>query len=325
MIARKYAEDVGRLKQRPEMHMRGESRSRLFAWEGSVLQMQNLSWRRACFAGVAGLGLVTAALRAPPAWAGVSPQDGYGPDGSYQTHVEVDLYAWLPATNGTVRLGRGTDVTISQGVPTLSQLSNVLTGAFMGSALVRYGPWSGVLDIEHVGLSQTTTLAPGRFGVARSLKTDASMTRVAPGIGYQVYNGAAGPFPARLDAQVGFAWFNSGTTLDFSRSGPSGMEGGASVSGGGGLVQPWAGLRGELYPGPRWRLTLTAMVQGFGVNSGIWGWGTAFDATWAATKWLNLFGGVRALSNGNNYGPGKPVSSIRLTEFGPVIGAGLSF
>lgn len=271
------------------------------------------------------LGMVLAVLPVMAARAGVSPLDGYAPDGAYQVHVELDAYAWLPATAGNVTLGRGADVAVSQGVPSVSELANVLSGAFMGSALVRYGPWSGVLDIEHVGLSQTTALPPGRLGAARSLTTDVTMTRVAPGIGYQVYNGPLGPMPALLDAQAGFAWFGSSTTLDLNRTGLSGVERTESLSGSGGLVQPWAGLRGEVYPAPRWRLALTVMVQGFGVDGGIWGWGTEFTATWAATKWLNLFAGARALSSGDNYGADKVVRSVRLTEYGPMAGIGLTF
>ena len=275
--------------------------------------------------GCAVLGMMLAAWPLMAARAGVSPQDGFAPDGTYQTHLELDVYGWLPATAGNVSLGRGGDVAISQGVPSISELANVLTAAFMGTAMVRYGPWSAVLDIEHVGMSQTTALPSGPFGAARSLTTGTTMTRVAPGIGYQVYNGSAGPMPATLDALAGFAWFGSSATQEFNLTDPSGVARTESLSGSSGMVQPWAGLRGAIYPAPRWRLALSVMVQGFGVNGGIWGWGADFTATWAATKWLNLYAGARALSSGANYGADKPVISIRLLEYGPVLGIGVTF
>ncbi len=273
----------------------------------------------------AGLAALLVAFLAWPAQAGVSPQDGYGPDGSYQTHVELDFYGWLPGTSGNVALGRGADVSVSQGIPTVSELANVLTGAFMGTGRVRYGPWSGVLDIEYIGLSQTTGLTAIRPGVTRSLTIDSSMTRIAPGIGYQVFNQALGTIPATLDAQAGFAWFGTSTTLNLDSVGPFGTARTTSVSGSGGLVQPWMGLRGAIYPGPRWRLELGVLVQGFGVDGGIWGWGSEFAVTWAATKWLNLYAGFRALSSGQNYGGEGEIRSIRLIEYGPLLGIGFTF
>ncbi|MGH7069290.1 MAG: hypothetical protein ACREFO_04670 [Acetobacteraceae bacterium] len=80
--------------------------------------------------------------------AAVSPDDGYAPDGTYQWHFELAPYAWVPATSAHIKLGNGASVNTNAGMPSISQLRSVLTGVFMGYGLVRYGPWSGELDID---------------------------------------------------------------------------------------------------------------------------------------------------------------------------------
>ena len=167
---------------------------------------------------------------------------------------------------------------------------------------------------------------PDALGNPRSLKTGTSLVRVAPGFGYQVYNGIVGHLPTTLDGQVGFAWFASDSTLGLDRTGPLGTERVSTLSFNGTFVQPWVGIRGAIYPGPRWRLALGAIVQGFGVGgSESWGWGTDFTATWAATSWLNLFAGFHALSGGRDFADSEKVSSLRVVTFGPLVGLGFSF
>ncbi|MGE4049397.1 MAG: hypothetical protein AB7F35_31485, partial [Acetobacteraceae bacterium] len=73
----------------------------------------------------------------PPAVAGVSPRDGYAPDGSYDLRVELAPYIWVPAVSGDAKLGNGASLAFSQGIPSVSKLRNVLTGAFMGDARLR--------------------------------------------------------------------------------------------------------------------------------------------------------------------------------------------
>ena len=277
------------------------------------------------------LATMLAVLPNMPAHAEVSPQDGYGPDGAYQVHVELDGAAWIAGTRGDVKLDGGAEVPVGQGVPPLSQLANDLTGAFVGSALLRYGPWSAVLNADHVGLTRVTGLSPTAYGLSRyltlsrTLTTDSTMARVAPGIGYQVFNGLAGPLPMTLDVQAGLAWLGTSEALTLRVTAPLGYSRSIGTSGGGGLLQPWTGLRADLYPAPRWRITLGAMAQGFGVDGGVWGWGADATLTWAATRWLNLFAGFHALESEDNYPKGKAVQSVRLTELGPLFGIGLTF
>lgn len=141
----------------------------------------------ACYANVLPRGAVLAAAlflftAHAPARAEVSAQDGYGPDGTYQLHVELAPYLWLPATNARLVLGRGATQDIATGVPGISQLTNVLTGAFTGTGLVRFGPWSGELDIDYIGASQSKGLPPAPLGLSRTLSLDVSTVRVAPGL-----------------------------------------------------------------------------------------------------------------------------------------------
>jgi hypothetical protein len=274
---------------------------------------------------VALLASLLVALTVSAARAEVSAQDGYGPDGAYQVHIELVPYLWLPALSGDVKLGRGASVPISAGIPSLSHLATTLTGAFLGAGLVRYGPWSGEIDIDYVSGSQTKGVVPGVLGFSRSLKTSASLVRVAPGIGYQVFNGPLGSVPATLDARVGFAYFASSATLDLEQFGPLGREHLASVSDNGSFVQPWAGLRGAIYPWRRWRFELAAVAQGFGVSGGVWGWGVTATGTWAATNWLNLIAGFRALNSARNFDSSRAVKSLSLTAYGPLLGVGFSF
>ena len=257
----------------------------------------------------------------------VSANDGYAPDGTYEWHVELAPYGWVPATSAHIKLGSGASANVNTGIPTVSDLRNVLTGAFMGFGLVRYGPWSAQMDVDYASLSQTKGLGPGPLGiVGRTLDVSSTLWRVAPGFGYEVYKGALGAVPATLDAQVGFAYFTSSTSLDLSRFGPAGAAlPGSTASSNSSFVQPWLGFHAAIYPWPRWRFELSALVQGLGVSGGSWGWGAGAYATWAATKWLNLVGGFRALNSTNNERSSAVIRSISVTLYGPLVGLDFTF
>ncbi len=271
------------------------------------------------------LGTCLAAFAPKVASAGVSPDDGYAPDGSYQWHFELAPYAWVPATSASIRLGNGATANINAGMPTLSQIRNVLTGVFMGFGIVRYGPWSAQLNIDFVSASQTKGLGPGPLGiVSRTIDLSTTLWRVAPGFGYEVYRGALGPVPATLDAQAGFSYFTDASTLDLTNFGPRGSTISTnSLSATTDFVQPWLGVRASFYPWPRWRFQLQAMVQGLGVDNGSWGWGAGVFASWAATRWLNLIAGFNAINSQGRNGSGAVIRTINFTEYGPL--AGLSF
>jgi hypothetical protein len=260
-----------------------------------------------------------------PARAGVSPQDGYAADGTPKIHIELAPYVWLPASNSQATLRNGATAALSAGVPSVSQLTNVLTGAFMGMGLLRYGPWSAELDIDYVGASQDKGLPVGAVGVSRSLKFDISTVRVAPGIGYQVFNGPVAGIPATLDARVGFSWFTSSSTLGLDRIGPLGRERAFTIDESGEFTQPWLGLRASIYPGPRWRFQLLASGQGFGVGGGTWGWSVAAIGTWSATSWLNLNAGFIAQHESGTLAPSRLIRELSTTLYGPVLSVSFTF
>ncbi len=274
---------------------------------------------------IAALGLLVTAALCGRAQAGVSVQDGFAPDGSPQWHFELVPYAWIPATSSTITLGRGASVNVSQGMPSVSQVTSRLTGAFMGNALARYGAWSGELDFQWVSATAGKSLPPDILGTSRSLNVDGSLVRVAPGFGYQVYKRSVGRIPTTVDARVGFAWFQASESLSVDRTGPLGRQRVTTVSDSSSFAQPWVGARAAIYPWPRWRFEAGALLQGFGVDGGSWGWGASATATWAANDWLNLMGGYRALKTDRIAGSSRVIQSIKLTEYGPMIGAGFTF
>jgi hypothetical protein len=280
-----------------------------------------MSWKR-----TAGTALGLLLCGAASAQAAVSPQDGFSPSGAPEWHFNVMPYLWLPSTSAEVVLGNGAQIDIDKGAPSLSKIASVLKGAFVGASLVRYGAWSGVLDLQFISLAQNTGLPTLVPGATRDLKLDVSLVRVAPGIGYQLYNGYMSGAPATLDGRIGFSWLQTSTSLKLSQTGPAGNTRISDLSVSNSFAQPWVGLEGAVYPSASWRLALGAMLEGFGVSNGSWGWGASAMATWAANDWLNLNFGYRALNTEREAPPSAVIRSLpNLTSYGPVVGMGFSF
>ncbi len=254
----------------------------------------------------------------------VSAQDGFGPNATYQWNLELDPYLWLPASSSSFAAGHngqfGADVTT--GVPSISDLFQTLHGAFMGAAITRYGPFSGEVDLQWVDAAQGKTVGPDAFGRSAHLSLSASYVRVAPGLGYEVYNGALGAMPVTLDARAGFAFFtwSAKATSQFDPVG---------VSPSGSFVQPWLGFRASLYPAERWRVELDALGQGFGVSGGSWGWGSSLIATYSFNSWFDVNLGFRALNSTRYDANAGPLNAgqraFEFTAYGPVAGVGFRF
>ena len=276
---------------------------------------------------IASLGLLISGLGlgGQSASAAVSAQDGFSADGTPELHFELAPYVWLPASSGQIILGNGAQVDIDQGVPTVSELSSTLQSAFMGVGLVRYGRWSGVLDIQYVSVSQNTGLPALVPGVTRNIDLDVNEVRIAPGVGYQLYNGNMGTAPATLDGRVGFAWLQTEESLKLNQTGPAGNTRIRELNHINGFVQPWMSLAGAVYPWEHWRFEAGALVQGFGVSGGSWGWGASVVATWAANDWLNVSAGYRALHTDREEPSSAKIRSIDVTAYGPMVGVGFSF
>lgn len=254
--------------------------------------------------------------------------DGYSADGKYRVQVELSPYVWLPATSGSVhfaspRVGSINSGNFSTGIPSASEIAETLHAAFMGAGIVRYGPFSGEIDIQYVDAGQSKTLFTGPNGAEFRIHASASLVRVAPGFGYQVYSGNLLGVPASADARVGFSYFSSSQTL----KGEGNLQGEFSTSGS--FVQPWLGGRISFIPTPRWRVELAALVQGFGVDGGSWGWGASLIGSYALNRWASLDLGFRALKSEREQGNRDTLAasrrSLSITAYGPVLGVSFRF
>jgi hypothetical protein len=86
------------------------------------------------------------------------------------------------------------------------------------------------------------------------------------------------------------------------------------------------GFRADIYPWKNWRFELGAMVEGFSVDGGVWGWGASALASYSINSWLDVTGGIRALgSNGRGNSSGAFKRSIDFTAYGPLLGVGITF
>ena len=65
---------------------------------------------------------------------------------------------------------------------------------------------------------------------------------------------------------------------------------------------------------------LAAIAEGFGVNGGVWGWGASALVSYSITSWLDVTGGIRALSSRD-----RRNGSLDITAYGPVLGFGFRF
>lgn len=261
-------------------------------------------------------------LSATQAHAQFSARDGYAEDGGYRVQVELTPYLWLPASSGTARIGGrlGRDFSFDSGPPTIADLAHSLHGAFVGYGLLRYGPWSAEIDTQWIDAFHKSSVQADANGPGGTLKDTLRVFRIAPGLGYQIYSGAVAGMPTTVDGRVGFsvlAWDVSAKIEESPFSGTS-----ASKS----FAQPWVGFRVDFYPWRDWRFEVGAMGEGFGVNGGVWGWGTSALASYSITSWLDVTGGIRALASSGRGNSSETIKrSIDFTAYGPLLGFGVRF
>jgi hypothetical protein len=257
-----------------------------------------------------------------------SNHDGFTDSGGYRTQVELSPYLWLPATSGHIGFARQAVASrisgnFSSGVPSIADLASTLHFSFMGAGLVRYGPYSGELDLQYVSGSQSSDLPTGPLGGHNRINVSISYFRIAPGLGYMVYSGDLLGIPVSADARVGFAYFTHSETL----KGEEDLSG--EVKTDGDFVQPWIGGRLDFVPGPHWRIELSALAQGLGVSGGSWGWGASLIGSYAFNSWFSADAGFRALAtdreSGNLNLPQSSNRTIDVTAYGPVLGATIRF
>jgi outer membrane protein OmpA-like peptidoglycan-associated protein len=278
------------------------------------------AWLFALFLGLA------ASMAQPARAQYFSDHDGYTDSGQARVQLELSPYLWLPASSGSIGFSRQAVNDhiyghFSTGVPSINKLANSLHFSGMGEALLRYGAFSGEVDLQYVNAFGSKTLYTAPNGSLYRIHLQASYVRVAPGFGYQVYSGDAIGIPTSVDARVGFAYFERWQTL----KGEGNLVG--EIGGDGNFIQPWFGTRIDLIPAPHWRIELAALAQGLGVDGGSWGWGASAVVSYAVTDWFALDAGYRALNTDrkgyrdNAAAANGSERSFDLTAYGPVVGA----
>lgn len=280
------------------------------------------SWLRGMRLALPALVLALVGVQTRPAVAQFSARDGYTPDGRYQWSFEVSPYLWLPAVDATVGLNHppGTDISINQPRPTISKLASTLTGAFVGDALVRLGPWSAEVDLDYIAAQKKRSfppLLPGGSGA--SLTSKVSFVRVAPGIGYEILP-TTNASHFMLDVRAGFTYYSLDASSSFAHS----LFGGVSYNPS--FIQPWVGLRGTYVISPSWRVVADAAGMGLGVDNS-WGWNARALVSYLVTSWFDVSLGYAALktdreSKASILGESR---KINLLTFGPVVALGFRF
>ena len=271
---------------------------------------------------LAGAGFAMAGLISDPAAAPFSARESYTPDGAYQFSVELTPYLFLPAVNASIGLNRlaGVDASVNQGIPSLAKVLSSLNMAFIGDGLVRYGPYSAEINVQYVDAFQKRNFPPGPFSRQATLKTDVSLVRVTPGIGYQLLpTDADSRFT--LDARVGFQYLGLDANSGFEGSPFGGISRSTSDA------EPWLGLRGTYYPSPNWRITADAAATGFSVNGGDWGWNGRVGVSYLVTSWFDVSLGFFAMQTNEPEGSGflNAPRSVHLLSYGPILAFGFRF
>lgn len=265
-----------------------------------------------------------AAITAQPARAQYfSDHDGFTDSGQSRVQLELSPYLWLPASSGSIGFSRQAVSNHISGdfgsaVPSLSSLASSLHFSFMGAGLLRYGPYSGEVDLQYVSAFGSKTLFTTPGGGLGRVRLNASYVRVAPGLGYQIYSGDVFGMPTSVDARVGFAYFEHWENLN-GEGILTGRVGSSSN-----FIQPWLGTRIDFVPAPNWRIELAALGQGFGIDGGSWGWGASAMLSYAVSDWFDVNAGYRALNTERDHGTRDNASasgrSLDFTAYGPVVG-----
>ncbi len=264
-----------------------------------------------------------AALSTRPAVAQFSAREGFAADGTSHWSFELTPYLFLPNISANIGLRHpaGVDVTINQNRPTISKLLATLTGAFVGDALVRYGNWSGEINIFYVAAEVTKPfppLVPG--GPGATLKSTVSGVLVSPGFGYQVLPTDVSSTVA-LDVRAGFTYDSVSAGAEFEQS----RLGGVNTTNS--FVQPWIGTRLSYYPSPNWRIRGDTALTGLGVDGGAIGWNGRLSVSYLVSNWFDVTLGYAATQTRRNgrVGANGESRSLNLLAYGPVLAVGFRF
>ncbi len=245
-----------------------------------------------------------------------STREGFTPDGAYRWQVELTPYLWLPSTSTTIGMRRERQpLTVNTPRPTVSELANALTAAFLGDGLVRYGPYSAELNVFYVAAKQDK--ADARLG--GTLTQKASVVQVSPGFGYQLVPNEYGNVVA-FDVRAGFSYFTA--TADADLSGYPGQGSATTTS-----WKPWLGFRAMIVPSPRWRVVWDMAATGLGVDNGTWGWNGRLMGSYLVTNWFDVslgVAGTQTATHTREDALGRR-RDVNFRAWGPVLAMGFRF
>jgi hypothetical protein len=262
-------------------------------------------------------------LGVKPAAAQFSAHEGFTASGTPEWTFEISPYLFLPNIDATIGLAHptGFDFSVNQARPTVSKLTESLTGAFTADNLARYGNWSGELNILYVAGQATRNFPPiVAGGPGASLKATASEVLVSPGFGYRVLPTDPSSNLA-LDLRAGFTYNSVSAGAQFAQS----RLGGVNVSST--FVQPWVGGRVSYYPSPDWRIVGTTALTGLGVDGGTIGWNGRVGVSYLITTWADVTLGYAATQTvrSGSRGVNGENRSVDLLAYGPFLAVGFRF
>ena len=270
-----------------------------------------------------GVTVLVGILGVRPAAAQFSAHEGFTASGAPEWTFEISPYLFLPNINATIGLAHpaGFDFSINQPRPTVSKLTESLTGAFTADNLVRYGDWSGELNILYVSGEATRNFPPLiAGGPGASLKATASEVLVSPGFGYRIFPTDPSSNLA-VDLRTGFTYNSVSAGAQFAQS----RLGGVNVSTS--FVQPWVGGRVSYYPSPDWRIVGTTALTGLGVDGGTIGWNGRVGVSYLITTWADVTLGYAATQTerSGSRGANGENRSVDLLAYGPFLAVGFRF
>ncbi len=268
-------------------------------------------------AALAMLTLALGILAAHPAAAQFSSQEGFGPGGAPVWRAEAQPYLWLPATSAKVGLGRapGFDPSFTAR-PTLANVLSDLNVAITCNCLVRYGNWSGEINLSYISLSSSRHVQLLPVGPGQTLNASLDLLMVAPGVGYRVWHNDK----VSIDLRAGFSYDEVKVTSNLVGSRLPEIT--RSVN----ITQPWIGERFDYYPTPKWRLENSSALTGLGANGGSIGWNTLFAVSYLVNKWLDLSAGYEASQTEQNPTSNRGFNNtLNVLNYGPYAAVGLRF
>lgn len=250
-------------------------------------------------------------------------------------HFLFYLPGWLAGMNGNVAAkGReaGVDVSIWQSVKNLQYLESMA----MGHLEVKKGPWGILLEGLYMKLGENTDSAtkiklpigvPVQIPVSGRIKAYSEMSFDEGAVLYDVYrqsSGVGNRAVLTVEALAGARYMYFRTKIDADVKGPLGNIYSTGGIGKRDWVDPIVGGRLSWNLSDRWMFGFRTDVGGFGASSDFT-WNVDAMLKYRMNKWLNMYGGFRALYEKHEEGSGSDKFKYDVWLYGPWLGLGVEF